>query len=66
MVEYRVLSSAMMKDVDTLGFVWDQLSKSIYCCAKGSTLVGPSTVRKIIDNSDLELAERVISDFNIV
>lgn len=65
-VEYRVLSSAMMKDVETLNFVWDQLSKAIYYCSKGRTLISPEIACSVINNSDLELAKRVISDYNIM
>lgn len=66
MVEYRVLSGAMMKDVETLNFVWDQLSKAIYHCSKGSTLISPGIACSVINNSNLELAKRVISDYNIM
>jgi len=65
-VEYRVLSGAMMKDVETLNFVWDQLSKAIYHCSKESILISPEIVCKIINNSDLELAKTVISEYNIM
>lgn len=65
-VEYRVLSGAMMKDVETLNFVWDQLSKAIYHCSKGSTLISPEIACSVINNSDLELAKRVISEYNIM
>ena len=65
-VEYRVLSGAMMKDVETLNFVWDQLSKAIYHCSRGSSLIRPDITCSIINDSNLELAKRVISEYNII
>ena len=66
MVEYRVLSSAMMKDVDTLEFVWNQLSTAIFNCSVGNPLVDSDIICDIINNSDIESAKRIISEYNIM
>lgn len=65
-VEYRVLSSAMMKDVASLNFVWEQLSRAIWKCKEEDSLVDPETVKRVIDTSDLEEAKRIIDLCNII
>lgn len=64
-VEYRVLSSAMMKNIDTLNFVWNQLKVAIHNCVINSFLIDYRTVCEIINNSDVELAKKVINEYNI-
>ena len=64
--EYRVLSSAMMKDVPTLQFVWTQVQKAIAACTRGSRLANPENVVQAINNSDLELARKIVKAYDIM
>lgn len=64
--EYRVLSSAMMKDVPTLQFVWAQVQKATVACARGSRLADSGQVVSAINNSDLELARKIIERYDIM
>ena len=65
-VEYRVLSSAMMKDVPTLQFVWDQIKKAIDAHNNGKPLPPEEAVISAINESDVALAEKLIRDFELV
>lgn len=64
--EYRTLSSAMMKDVETLQFVWDQTIKAIHAFNTGKVLPPEELVISAINGSDVELAQKLISDFDLV
>lgn len=64
--EYRTLSGAMMKDVPTLQFVWTQVQKAIAACARGSRLANPENVIQAINNSDLELARKIVEAYDIM
>lgn len=64
--EYRVLSSAMMKDVPTLQFVWAQVQKAVVACARGSRLASSKDVIQAINDSDLELARKIVEAYNIM
>lgn len=66
MVEYRVLSSAMMKDVETLQFVWKQVQKALIAAARGTSLVDSEYVIKAINESDAELAQRIVKSYSIM
>lgn len=65
-VEYRVLSSAMMKDTETLQFVWDQLAKAIRAYNNQRDLPPEEMVISAINDSNVELAKKLISDFKLV
>lgn len=65
-VEYRVLSSAMMKDTETLQFVWDQLAKAIMAYNNQRDLPPEEMVISAINDSNVELAKKLISDFKLV
>lgn len=65
-VEYRVLSSAMMKDINTLKFVWKQLSKAIDAFNAGIGLPNPTDVMEAINNSNTEVAKGLISTYKLV
>lgn len=65
-LEYRVLSSAMMKDTETLQFVWDQLCKTIAAYNVGKNLPPEELVISAINESNTELAQKLISDFKLV
>lgn len=64
--EYRVLSSAMMKDAETLQFVWDQLMKALEAHNLGRNLPPEELVVSAINDSNVELAERLINDFKLM
>lgn len=65
-VEYRVLSSAMMKDDETLAFVWKQLQKAISAHHVGLILPDPVLIQNAINNSDVELAKQLINTYKLV
>lgn len=65
-VEYRVLSSAMMKDVNTLQFVWAQLQKAIAACNVGARLGNVSDTVQAINESNTDLAKKIIEFYNIM
>lgn len=65
-VEYRVLSSAMMKDVPTLKFVWAQLMKAINAYNSCSPLAPDLLMTKAINETDTKLAQELIDKFGIV
>lgn len=65
-VEYRVLSSAMMKDVPTLQFVWDQIAKMLNAYNHGKNLPPEELVISAINESNVELAKKLISEFKLV
>lgn len=65
-VEYRVLSSAMMKDVKTLQFVWRQINKALAAASRGGILVDSGYAMKAINESDTELAQKIINAYDII
>lgn len=65
-VEYRVLSSAMMKDSETLNFIWNQLNKAFRALEVGQRLIDSDYVIDAINNSNIELAEKLISTYHIL
>lgn len=64
--EYRVLSSAMMKDVETLEFVWNQIQKAIRAYNLGTRLPDYENTVKAINESDVDLAKRLIIHYGLV
>lgn len=66
MVEYRVLSSAMMKDINTLQFVWKQVQKALAAASRGTGLVESEYIIKAINESDVELAQRIVKSYSIM
>lgn len=65
-VEYRVLSSAMMKDIETLKFVWNQLCRAIGAYNDGKNIPPEEMTVSAINESDVELAKKLIAEFNLV
>lgn len=59
-VEYRVLSSAMMKDRETLEWVFDSLGKAIGAYNRGISLPASKYIKCAIDNSYTELAKLLL------
>ena len=64
--EYRTLSSAMMSSTARLNFVWKQLSKAISAAKCEAILPSSIDVQEAINNSDIKLAESLISSFKLV
>lgn len=65
-VEYRVLSSAMMKDVETLQFVWRQVQKALAAASRGERLIDSTYVVRAINDSDADLAQNIVKTYNIM
>lgn len=65
-VEYRVLSSAMMKDTETLTLVWNQLMKALEAYETEVCLIDYGSTVSAINNSNVELAKKLVDTFNIV
>jgi len=63
--EYRVLSSALMKDIDLIRFVWRQVSRAITAHNSGYPLANSSDIQTAINNSDVELASKIIKAYTI-
>lgn len=66
MVEYRVLSSAMMQDTRTLQFVWGQIVKAIHVFNIDGDLAPEESICKAINESNVNLAKELISRYNII
>ena len=64
-VEYRVLSSAMMSTTAKLSFVWKQLWKALKAYQCDFTLPDRNEVQEAINNSNVELAEQLITHYNL-
>ena len=64
--EYRTLSSAMMNSTARLNFVWKQLSKAISAAKCEIVLPNSTDVQNAINNSNVALAETLISTFKLV
>jgi hypothetical protein len=63
--EYRVLSSAMMNSVSNIKFVWNQLMKAINFYNNDISLPSSSLIRDTINNSDIEMAKRLIKEYEL-
>ena len=64
--EYRVLSSAMMNNTARLSFVWDQLEKAFDAYENEYDIPSDDDIQATINNSDVELARALISNYNLV
>lgn len=65
-VEYRVLSSAMMKDDETLALVWDQIEKAIVAHHYRIELPPADLVQQAINESNVVLAKELINKFQLM
>ena len=65
MVEYRVLSSAMMSTTAKLNFVWNQLQKALLACKRKTLRPESDIVQEAINNSNVDLAKSLISSYNL-
>lgn len=64
-VEYRVLSSTMMKDKDTLKLVWRGIQNAIKAYNTGGTCLSQETVEDIINNNNIDKAKYYIKKYNL-
>lgn len=65
-VEYRTLSSAMMSSAAKLTFVWKQLQKALKAYQVEYSLPDRSEIQEAINNSNVELANQLITHYNLV
>ena len=65
MVEYRVLSSAMMDSVAKLTFIWEQLQKAVKAYNINSNLPDTEEIQESINNSNVALAKQLINRYNL-
>lgn len=64
--EYRVLSSAMMSSPSKLSFVWKQLQKALKAYHTNYSIPGRDLIQEAINNSNVEIAEQLITHYNLV
>lgn len=64
-VEYRVLSSALMKDKESLSFVWNKVQRAIDHFNHGSGLIESRIVTDVINNSRVDKAQKLIDDYGL-
>lgn len=65
MVEYRVLSSAMMSSSSKLSFIWKQLQKALKAYQIDYNLPSRDLVQEAINDSNVELAEQLITHYKL-
>ena len=65
MVEYRVLSSAMMDSVAKLTFIWEQLQKAVKAYNVNYDLPDPEEIQESINNSNVALAKQLINKYEL-
>lgn len=66
MVEYRVLSSALMKDKNSLKKVWRGIEKAISAFNNRRDFISQSYIEKAINGSDVEFSKTLISHYKLV
>lgn len=65
-VEYRVLSSYFLSDNDILSWVWDRVGASIDAYNNCTPIADHTFVEDAINNSNKDLATKLIKNFNIL
>lgn len=63
--EYRVISSHFLKTKTLVRFVWDQTAKAIAAFNSEKILPEPAQVIDAINNSNIELAKKLIDVYNL-
>ena len=63
--EYRTLSSYFLRTKTTLTFVWNGLTKALSALEDGIPLPPANLVQEAINNSNSELAQKLIKDYNL-
>ena len=64
--EFRTLSSAMYATDELISIVWDGIMKAIDACNSGYRLAPEELVQKAINNSNAELASKIINTYHIL
>lgn len=64
--EYRTLSSFWIGNESRLRFIWKQVMYALYACENGRDLPNTQIVRDTINNNDVELAKRIIAEYDII
>lgn len=64
--EYRVLSSTMMNSIENLEFVWRQLIRAIAAFEFQKNLPQSRYVTDAINNSDINLANKLIKEYKLM
>lgn len=64
-VEWRVLSSALMKDQESLQFVWNGVMKAIDRFNHGAGLIDSRTITDVINNSKVKLAQKLVNEYEL-
>lgn len=64
-LEYRVLSSYFLSNKITLTWVWNGICKAIKAYNEGYGLIDPELVQKAINESDKELAEKLVKKYKL-
>lgn len=65
-LEYRTLSAAMYNTPERAGVIWDCIERAIRACNNGAELIPSDIVRRTIDTSDVEMAEKLIEEYNLL
>lgn len=64
--EYRSLSSYMIDSEKNLNFVWNGIMKAIEAYNAGLPYINSDLVQATINNSDVEMAKKLIAQFNLI
>lgn len=64
-LEYRVLSSYFLSNKTTLTWVWNGICKAIEAYNEGYALADPALVQMAINESDKELAEKLVKKYKL-
>lgn len=63
--EYRTLSSAMMSSTTKLNFIWRQIQNALDAYNDGTPLPDPNDVQEAINSSNIDIARKLISTYNL-
>lgn len=64
-VEYRVLSSALLRNKERLDFVWEGTMRAIKEYNNGSLLPDSGEIQEVINTTNLKMAEEIMDIFKI-
>lgn len=65
-LEYRVLSSYFLSNKITLSWVWNGICKAIEAYNEDYALADPELVQRAINESDKELAEKLVKKYKLI
>ena len=63
--EYRTLSSTMMSSKENLEFVWKQIWNAVHAYEYDFEIPNDKSIQTVINNNDIELAEKLISLYKL-